>query len=198
MTNLFYSWPRLVSNNSGATITEFALIFPVFAGMICGFLEFAQWAYVKAATTGAIEQVARSAGVGGAAVVPAVFEAKVETLVKKISKNATFVWDPKSYYQFSGIDKPEKLTSDQDGDGNYDAGDCWQDLNPNLVYDATPGQAGVGGADDIVFYKVTVSFTPLIPISGFFPGVPTTRTVNASTIVKRQPYAAQTVPAIRC
>jgi hypothetical protein len=198
MARRYFARRPLARNQDGATIVEFAIVLPVFATLICGGLDFAHWAYVRSATTGAIESVARSTGVGGASVDPRVYEEQVETMVKKIASTATFEWDKKSYYEFSGIGKPEKLTSDLDEDGVYDTGDCWEDLNPNGTYDVAPGRDGIGGADDIVFYKVTVSYDPLITLTNLLPGVPADRTVVASTIIKRQPHAAQVVPAIRC
>lgn len=182
----------------GAAALEFALIAPVFLGMLYGFFDFTKWSYVRAATSGALEQVARSAGVGGPAVDPRVFEVQVENLVKKVSGTATFAWDKKSYYQFSGIGQPEKLTDDKNSNGSYDAGDCFEDSVPNGTYDTSQGASGVGGADDIVYYKVTVSYPPLIDLGSLFSSIPSTRTIVASTMVKRQPYAAQAVPSIRC
>jgi Flp pilus assembly pilin Flp len=189
---------RLVADFRGATMVEFAIVMPVFTVMICGFLDLGHWAYVRSTTSGALEQVARSAGVGGAAVNTTAFETQVETLVKNVAPFATFTWDRDSYNRFSSLGKPEKLTSDIDGDGNYDPGDCWEDLEPNGVYDTEPGRDGIGGADDILLYRVTVNFQPLIPLAKMLPGVPNVRQVNALTIVKRQPFAAQTVPLIRC
>ena len=183
---------------SGVTIIEFGFVAPILCLMILGFLDFAHWSYVRSITIGAIDEVARSASVGGPAVDPTVFEAQVETTIKKVAKNATFVWSKKSYFQFSGIGKPEKLISDYNGNGAYDPGDCWEDLNPNGVYDTTPGKDGVGGADDIVYYQVTVTFPPLIPLAGFNARLGGNHTTTATTIVRRQPYAAQTVPVIRC
>lgn len=189
---------RDIADERGATIVEFAIVLPVFTMMIFGFLDFAHWSYMRAATSGALESVARSAGVGGPAVDPALFESQVETQVQEIAHSATLEWDKKSYFQFSGIGKPEKLTSDVNGNNQYDAGDCWEDQNPNGTYDTEQGEEGVGGADDIIFYKVTVSYDPLMSLFDLLPWLPETRTVTASTIVKRQPFAAQTVAAIRC
>jgi hypothetical protein len=154
--------------------------------------------YVRATASGALESVARSAGVGGATVDPTVFQSAVETEIKKISPNAAFVWNPMSYYNFSGIGKPEKLVTDIAGTGHYVSGDCWVDENQNGVYDTDGGKAGVGGADDIVYYQVTVTFPPLIDIGGFVPGLGGNHTSTLTTIVRRQPYAAQATPPVRC
>lgn len=198
MTRRRLGLARLIGDERGANAVEFALILPVFAGMILGFLDFGYWAYVRGATTGAIETVARSSGVGGASVDPTVFEGDVETLVKTVAKDATFTWTKKSYYQFNGVGQPEKLTGDKNANGAYDAGDCFEDSNGNGNYDAAQGKTGIGGADDILYYQVQVAFKPLVPLFGMFPGVPVGRTVSASTMVKRQPFAAQVVPPNVC
>ncbi len=174
------------------------MVLPVFAAIVLGFMDFGHWVFVRALTEGGLEQAARSTGVGGAAVDPTVFERNVESTVKTIAATATFTWDKKSYYEFSGVNKPEKLTDDKNNNQLYDPGDCWEDLNPNNEFDENPGRDGIGGADDVVFYKVTVSYPPLIPLGGMIPGVPDARTLTASTIIKRQPHAAQTAPSVRC
>ena len=38
----------------GAAALEFALIAPVFLGMLYGFFDFTKWSYVRAATSGAL------------------------------------------------------------------------------------------------------------------------------------------------
>ena len=195
MPNLFH---RLRTSQSGATIIEFAFVAPVMCMFILGMLEIGHLAYVRSKATGAIEQVARSSGVGGATVDYRAAEVAFETAVRRVAVAPTFTWTRKSYYEFSGIGKPEKLTDDKDGDGRYDVGDCWQDINPNRAYDVSPGRDGVGGADDIVFYEVKIDYPPLIPVAALIPGVPNQRSTTVRTIVKRQPFAAQSVPAIRC
>lgn len=188
----------LLADQRGAYILEFALLSPVFLAMILGFVDFSYWAYMKATTTGALERVARSAGVGGPSVDPTTFEIPVQNLVKTIAKDSTFTWTKKSYFNFSGVGKPEKLTSDKNNNGQYDLGDCWEDSVENGNYDTAQGTTGIGGADDIVYYTVKVDFQPLIPLGGFFPFLPAGRSVSASTMIKRQPFAAQDTPQVVC
>lgn len=190
--------PLLRTDNRGISAVEFALICPVLILFLLGFLDFGYWMYVRSMASGSLESVARSAGVGGANVDTSTFQTAVENQIKQIAPGASFVWQPQSYYQFSGIGKPEKLITDQNGNGSYDPGDCWEDLNPNGVYDSTPGKSGVGGADDIVFYQLTVTFPALVPLGGFIPGLGSSHTSVLNTIIRRQPYAAQVTPAIRC
>ena len=189
---------RSLRDTSGATVIEFALILPVLLLFILGFLDFGYWMYVRSTAAGALEGVARSAGVGGLGYDPAGSQTLVENKIKRIAPNATFVWDPRSYYQFSGINKPEKLITDVNNNGAYDTGDCYEDLNGNNTYDLTPGRSGIGGADDILFYKLTVTFPPLVSIAKFVPGLGGNHTSVLNTTVRRQPFAAQATPAIRC
>jgi hypothetical protein len=189
---------RLAGNNEGVSAVEFALIAPVMCLFLTGFLDFGYWMYVRATASGALESVARSTGVGGASVNPTVFQAAVETQIKKLSPNATFAWSTKAYYDFAGIGKPEKLITDRNSNGSYDPGDCWEDANENGTYDSDSGSAGIGGADDIVYYKLTVTFPPLVNIGGFIPRLGGNHVSTLETIVRRQPFAAQTAPPVRC
>jgi Flp pilus assembly protein TadG len=191
---LFQHW----RNESGVSAIEFALLAPVLLLFLTGFFDFGYWMYVRSTAIGALEGVARSAGVGGSTVNPGAFQTAVEDQIKQIAPSATFTWNARSYYDFSRIGNPEKLITDQNGNGQYDTGDCWQDSVPNGVYDATPGAAGVGGADDIVFYQLTVSLPPIIDISGFMPNLVGNHVSVLNTIVRRQPFAAQATPPIRC
>jgi hypothetical protein len=189
---------RLSRDNTGVTATEFAIVAPVLILFLIGFLDYGYWMYIRATASGALESVARSSGVGGASVDPTVFQTAVETQIKKLSPQATFVWSSKSYYDFGGIGMPEKIVTDRNGNGAYDTGDCWEDANGNGSYDSDSGKAGIGGADDIVYYQLTVSFPPLISIGGFIPGLGGNHVSTLKTIVRRQPYAAQATPAVRC
>lgn len=188
----------LSRHERGASAVEFAIVAPVLILFLTGFLDFGYWMYVRATASGALESVARSTGVGGATVDPSVFQAAVETQIKKLSPQATFVWNVKSYYDFEGIGKPEKLVNDKNGNGLYDPGDCWEDSNTNGAYDSDSGEAGIGGADDILYYQLTVTFPPLVNIGGFIPGLGGNHTSTLKTIVRRQPFAAQATPPVRC
>jgi hypothetical protein len=198
MTRLIQRRAGLARDRRGTSALEFALIAPVLILFVCGFFDYGYWMYIRAMASGTLESVARSTGVGGASVNPTVFQNQVETEIKKLSPNATFVWNAKSYYDFEGIGKPEKLITDNDGDGHYDPGDCWEDANNNGTYDSDSGSNGIGGADDIVYYQLTVTFPPLIDIGGFIPGLGGNHSSTLKTIVRRQPFAAQATPPVRC
>lgn len=198
MMRQIFAWSPLARDAKGVTAVEFALVAPVLCLFLTGFLDFGYWMYVRATASGALESVARSTGVGGASVDSAAIQAAVETQIRKLSPNATFVWSTKAYYDFAGIGKPEKLITDRNGNGSYDPGDCWEDANENGTYDRDSGSAGIGGADDIVYYKLTLTFPPLVNIGAFIPALGGNHVSVLETIVRRQPFAAQTAPPVRC
>src|SRR5690606_34947836 len=94
---------------------------------------------------------------------------------------------------------PEKLMTDINRNGRYDEadGDCFADLNENGEYDVDTGRAGIGGANDVVFYQATLTMPRLVPLHGFL-GVPPTYHLSAETAVRNQPYAVQATPPVVC
>jgi hypothetical protein len=113
-----------------------------------------------------------------------------------------------NYFNFSNVGAGERITADTVPLGTYNATDCYEDRNNNGAFDAISGGAnGVGGADDIVFFEVTVTVPRLLPFEGvmsmFAPpanynnnGTNTT-IVRARTIIRNQPFATQ-VLVTRC
>jgi len=95
------------------------------------------------------------------------------------------------------VGKPEKITTDTAPLGSYNSGDCYEDANGNGSYDMALGSDGLGGADDIVYYEVTVSMPRIFPMAKML-GWSATQSTKATTIVRNQPWANQAKPAIKC
>jgi Flp pilus assembly pilin Flp len=98
---------------------------------------------------------------------------------------------------FSAVGNPEKITSDTAPVGSYNVGDCYEDANRNNVYDASGGSTGIGGAEDVIYYQVDVTFPRLFPMAGLL-GWSTNQSSTVKTIVRNQPYGAQATPPVRC
>ena len=55
---------------------------------------------------------------------------------------------------------------------------------------------GQGGANDVTYYKMTVTYPRLFPFAWLI-GWSATQTISAATILKNQPYATQTVTTVQ-
>ena len=107
-----------------------------------------------------------------------------------VLKDAVISVSTESYFDFTNIGKPEKLTVDNNGNGEVDPGDCFIDNNDNDVFDTDYGIAGTGGPDDIVNYKIEIVTPRLFPLASMI-GLDETMTISNSTAVRNQPYGAQ-------
>ena len=201
---------RLSKDSRGATLLEFAFVAPVLLLFLIGGVELGYKAYIRSVTNGVLERAARMATAGQ------LNDGEIDnfirdqlTVVASGNDTSTAVQITKlNYYNFSNVGAGEKITGDTTPMGVYNSTDCYEDRNNNGAFDATSGGAsGVGGADDIVFYEVTVTVPRLLPFEGvmsmFNPSIDynnnnaNTEIVSARTIIRNQPFATQ-VLVTRC
>jgi Flp pilus assembly pilin Flp len=194
---------RLRRDTIGATIVEFAIILGPMCALILGGLDLGYQTYLRSVVQGALNDVARSASMEAPDLncTGDTIKDKIGCAIKGrsdiVARNATYQVTMRNYYQFSAVGRPEKLVTDYNGNGQYDSGDCWEDLNENGTHDVDAGRDGVGGADDVVFYNVTVTMPRLFPLQGLI-GAPDHYTINAQAALRNQPYARQKVPPVVC
>lgn len=187
---------RLRDDRRGATLLEFGLVSPALILTIMGIGDLAYQSYLRSVTRGVLEKAARSASVG--TLNSADLDTYIAAQMSAINaKNGTTSVTKKSYYNFSRVGKPEKITTDTAPLGSYNTGDCYEDANGNGSYDAAGGSTGLGGADDIVYYEVTVSMPRMFPMAKLL-GWSATQSATATTMVRNQPWANQGTPTIRC
>ncbi|MEG3147905.1 TadE/TadG family type IV pilus assembly protein [Sphingomonas sp. RT2P30] len=188
---------KLATDRRGATIVEFALITPAMMLLIMGLGDLLYQEYNQAVLNGAVQKAARDSGIEGGAAQTSTIDGKVIAMVQTVAKNATFVSSRKNYDTFTAV-APEPFT-DTNGNGIRNAGECYTDMNGNGQWDSDPGVSGQGGANDITLYTMTITYPRLFPVAGLF-GWSSTHTISAQTLLKNQPYAAQTVttPATIC
>ncbi len=197
---------RLRRDQRGATIIEFAIISGPMLLLLMGGLELGYDSYVRSTMQGALNDAARTAAVEFPIInVPgSTVEEQVENLIEEqvhnVAPNATITVTQKSYFDFSSIGDPEKLMTDHNGNGQFDAadGDCYEDANGNGSYDTDAGKTGNGGADDVVLYTAHVSAPRILPLDGFLPGVGPTIEYSLQTAVRNQPYDQQATAAVIC
>mgnify|MGYP001457159170 CR=1 FL=1 len=194
---------QLARDTRGATLVEFGIILIPLCVVLLGGLDLGYQSYVRSVLQGVLNDIARTGSLetpevgcaGGT--VEEQLECAIEDRVNTIARNATYTIEMKNFYEFSGVNRSEKLVTDYNNNGRYDPGDCWEDLNGNGVYDIEAGRIGIGGADDIVFYDVTVSMPRLVPIARFIGGSDEYR-IKAQAAIRNQPYASQRVPQTVC
>ena len=182
---------RLRRDRRGVTAVEFAITAPVLCVLLMGLCDLAYNSYVQEILTGEIQKAGRDSTIQGSSNRTGAIDAKVMSRVRMVAKNASYTSTRKSYAQFSNV-KPEAF-QDNNSNGVYDQpSECFTDVNGNSTWDADPGITGQGGANDVVLYSIEVSYQRLFPLFGIL-GLPAIHKLGASTILKNQPYAQQSV-----
>ena len=194
---------HLGRDQSGAALVEFGILLVPLLMVVVGFCELGYQGYVRSTLQGSLNDVARIATVEnpklGSNATP--LEDRIKTRLRDrmglLSKTATYDFKINNFRNFGSIGTAEALMTDVNLNGKYDPGDCWEDSNPNKSFDLDAGRAGVGGADDVVVYDVTMSVPHLLPVMGLF-GASDEFAVKATTMVRTQPYAEQRSPEVTC
>lgn len=196
---------RLVANERGITVVEFAMVAPVMGVLLLGAFDVAHTLYMRAVLQGVVQKVSRDSTLesGLAGSQQDILDARVTTQAKALANNATVTITRKWYRTFSSAAaaKFEPFT-DANGNGTCDGpagltpGESYEDNNNNQHWDSTGGNTGQGGAKDAVVYTVAVSYPRFFPIYKMIGGSNTT-TVTAATVLRNQPYGDQGAPTVR-
>lgn len=179
---------RFAREQRGAAVVEFAIVAPVMLLTLMGLGDLTYQIYTQSVLDGAVQKAARDSGIEGSST--ATIDTAVQTVVKQVAPRATFVSTRKNYDSFSEV-APEPFT-DTNRNGVRDPGECFTDENGNGTWDADPGLSGQGGASAVTLYTMSATYPRVFPVAGLF-GWPSTQTISASTLLKNQPYATQTV-----
>ncbi|MEC8837249.1 MAG: TadE/TadG family type IV pilus assembly protein [Pseudomonadota bacterium] len=198
---------RLGCDQRGATIVEFAVIAMPMCVLLMGGLELGYNSYVRSTLQGALHDAARVAAVENPILATEgdTVEEQVANMIKEtvahVAPNAVVDVDQKSYFEFSSIGEPEKLMTDNNGNGKYDASDedCFEDANGNGTFDPDSGKSGTnGGADDVVLYTAKVSAPRILPLDRLVPGVSEKVEYTLRAAVRNQPYGQQPTAPVIC
>ncbi len=184
---------RLRREERGATIVEFALILLPMTVLLMGSLELGYRVYAQSIVVGSLREAARMASTGG--YTGTQIDTYVTDRLHAFRNNANVVIDKRSYSDFSGVGEAEPITSGTVASGTY----CYKDINNSGSWDEQ-GIAGLGGAEDVIYYEVQFSYPTLFPFVIKELGFPATTVVKSNTIVANEPFAAVTPPnpTIRC
>ncbi|MFZ3481786.1 TadE/TadG family type IV pilus assembly protein [Sphingomonas sp. 3-13AW] len=174
---------RLRRDRRGLAAVEFALLaLPLFLLIMAG-IEFGFMMFSKARLSGTLQQAARMATTGDDA--NGADGAKIDEMVRSELRVTTQarVDVEKSYYDsFDQVRVPEEKNT-----SSTNPPYCWTDVNANQRWDVDPGRSGLGGPNDIVNYKVTLTYPVLFPLL--------TKTLTGSSeIILRGQSAMQNEP----
>ena len=182
---------RLGRNEDGATLTEFGLVAPILFLMIIGIFDLAHTQYTSALVNGALQKAGRDISLENSGSNEAAIDQRVIDQVQTVvPNNATITLEKLSHFDFSDIGEEEKYTDDNN-DGVCNDNEPFEDDNGNGQWDANRGETGIGGARDAVLYTATVTFPRLFPLHGFIPTLPENVTIEASTVLRNQPFDVQ-------
>lgn len=192
----------LGQDQRGVALVEFAFVAPVMCLFLVGAFDLSHTLYMRSVLQGALQKAARDTALesGNSPAQQAIVDGRVRSTVRKINGSLTDA-DIKISRRFyrtfddAGAKRPEDY---QETNGNMicDKGELFDDVNGNGMRDADGGDAGQGGAKDSVLYTVQLQYRRLLPLHGFINVSPEVK-VNASTILKNQPYAEQGVYGAR-
>lgn len=174
----------------GAAAVEFALAAPVLLLVIAGTLELAQAWYVRTVLQSVVNAAGRNSSLQSAQGSTTAIDDRVSHMIHDVMPSATVSFARRSYSDFTSVGQPEDYT-DTNKNGQYDAGECFVDMNGNSTWDDDLGKAGLGGANDVVVYTASVSYKQWFGFTKYF-GLPMNQRINATTILRNQPFATQT------
>ena len=183
------SWPdRLWRARDGGAAVEFALVLPLFLLVLVACIEFAVSMFVGGMLESAVLSAARY-GITGDVVAGRSREQQIRHRIT--ARTLGFVDGDSTdirtfvYPSFGAIVAPEPFV-DINGNGRHDTGEPFSYLNHDGAWNAGNGQAGVGGACDVVLYVVTYQMRSLTGLLQPFIG----RIRHyASVAVRNEPYA---------
>jgi len=181
---------RLRRDQRGNAIVEFALTAPLFLIIVFGIMDFSWQFYARLELQGVVNAAARAATLEGNALNQTTLDSEVRRKVLNVFPKGEVSFTRKAYDSFSEVGDPEAFT-DANGNGQYDSGECFEDVNGNSSWDADRGQAGNGGAEDVVLYTASLKMARVLPVWAFL-GQSQQSTLTASTVLRNQPYNAAT------
>lgn len=181
---------RFIRDARGVTAVEFAVIAPVLLLLLMGIVEYALIMLASSVMESATVISSRIGATGYANA----GTSREETILASVRGRAGSLLDSRSltvsskfYSQFDQINDPEPFT-DTNRNGRRDSGEPYTDVNGNGQWDSDMGQAGLGGAGDIVVYTVSYPWHVLTPIMRELMGTQGVVTITSRAVMKNEPF----------
>lgn len=178
---------RLRRDEEGGAIVEAALGLPILLTTLIGVFEIANFYFVAASVENAVLHASRF-GVTGGTGDGATREEQIRTVIEAQTFGTvdmdTVVIETLVYEQFGDIGEPEPF-NDENGSGEYDEGEPYSDVNGNNTWDADMATAGLGGAGDIVLYRISYEANSL---TGFMDWAHRALNITSTVAVRNEPF----------
>lgn len=181
---------RLMRERSGAAMTEFGFVAPLFMIILMGVFDTAHTTYTSALLHGAMQKAGRDLTLENAGSQESAIDAKVINQVQNVvPDSADIELEKLSHFDFEDIGEAEEF-NDTNGNGLCDNNEVFVDANDNGTWDPNRGETGIGGARDAVLYTAIVTYDRMFPMAGLI-GMDEQVELRASTVLRNQPYDVQ-------
>ncbi len=173
----------------GTTAIEFAMLSPVLILFMMGIIEFSLIMFTQTVMESATNSTARVGITGndngsGLSREQQLINSVADRTVGLLDRNNITV-TMTTYSAFNNVNRPEPFI-DANGNGIYNTGESYTDINGNAQWDADMGVAGAGQANDIVVYTVSYPWPIFTPVVSAIIG--NTIQLTARTVVKNEPW----------
>jgi hypothetical protein len=181
-------WRRLAGDGGGNAMIEFALVAPIFLGIVGAIMEFSGIMFIQALLEGSAREASRYSITGFTE--PGV--SREDQILQIVEKNThglidldELELDTLVYENFGDIGEPEPFT-DENSNGAFDEGEPFTDVNGNGSWDEDMGAAGLGGPGDVVVYRMSYDWSIIIPM--FRPFFGDAITLRSNIAVRNEPF----------
>lgn len=181
----------IIACKQGAAALEFLLITPIFLAISGGLLELSYDAYLRAQLSGIVGKAARDITLESSAdhAAQAALNARILAAVRSIEPAADVRFKIESYRTYQSARDPAEPFIDANENGVCDLGESYEDLNGDGQYSRNSTLSGLGDADDVAAYSVTVRYRRLFGFMGAM-GLSRQADFTVTHMLKIQPYSA--------
>lgn len=187
----------LKTDERGATLVELALVAPVFLALLMATMEFGYEFYMDSVLEGTLTKSARDLSLETAsdASVRTALDADLKDTMRLTNADIVVNVSREAVSRYSQVSTRKEPFNDANHNNLCDNGETFEDLNNNGHYDTDTTMSGWGNADDVVIYKVTVSFSRLFPIGGLL-GLGNDTNLTSTRMLRIQPFSNRRRPAL--
>lgn len=189
---------RFLGCRDGSSFVEFALVAPAVLLGIAGVIDFMMVLFVTSLLEGGLQDASRLGRTGyqptGVSRETAIRNSVADATIGLIDMNEVQI-TYKVYPGFENVGESEPYDDIAPANGAYDAGEPFNDINGNGVWDADMGVAGLGEPGDVVLYKVSYEWPALTPLVAPFFGPDGKASIGASVAVRNEPWESAPPPA---